>query len=289
MNNRLQKKCFIAAAGFHLLMGVILLVGPAFLSSSKKADERPPIDFIPLKTIDEALSGGGNPNARPPSPQPPAPQPQPRPQPQQQVEPPAPRPQPQTPVQQPEPPKPVPRDPDVVPPKPTKKLPDVSLKRVTRPKETASKQKTAPKQDSPSKANDQLTQVAKAAQAAAKSIRQNVSDSPVEMPELQGPGGGGVPYANFLDALRKRYSDAWYVPDGVTDDEATATASVTIARDGSVLSSRLIQSSGNALADQSVEMTLRRVTFAVPLPEGAKESQRTVTIKFNVKAKRGLG
>jgi hypothetical protein len=36
-------------------------------------------------------------------------------------------------------------------------------------------------------------------------------------------------------------------------------------------------------------MTLRRVTFAVPLPEGAKESQRTVTIKFNVKAKRGLG
>lgn len=285
MNNRLQKKCFIAAAGFHLLMVMILLVGPAFLSPSKKADERPLITFIPAITIDEALSGGGNPNARPPSPQPPAPQPQP----QQQVEPPAPRPQPPAPVQQPEPPKPVPRDPDVVPPKPTKKLPDVTLKRVTRPKETTSKSKTAPKLDSQSKANDQLTQVAKAAQAAAKSIRKNVSDSPVEMPELQGPGGGGVPYANFLDALRKRYSDAWLVPDGVTDDEATATASVTIARDGTVLSSRLTQSSGNALADQSVEMTLRRVTFAVPLPEGAKESQRTVTIKFNVKAKRGLG
>lgn len=285
MNNRLQKKCFIAATGFHLLMLLVLMVGPGFLVSSKKADERPPIDFIPLKTIDEALAGGGNPNARAPAPQPPAPQPQP----QQRVEPPAPRSQPQTPVQQPEPPKPVARDPDVVPPKPTKKLPDVSLKRVTRPKETTSKAKSAPKQDSPSNANDHLTQVARAAQSAARSIRQNVSDSPVEMPELQGPGGGGVPYANFLDAIRKRYSDAWLVPDGITDDEATATASVTIARDGTVLSSRLIQSSGNALADQSVEMTLRRVTFAVPLPEGAKESQRTVTIKFNVKAKRGLG
>ena len=287
MNNRLQKKCFIAAVGFHLLMFVILLVGPAFLSSSKKADERPLIDFIPLKTIDEALSGGGNPNARPPTPapQPPAPQPQP----QQRVEPPAPRPQPQTPVREPEPPKPVQRDPDVVPAKAAKKLPDVSLKRVTRPKETASKQKTAPKQDSQSNANDQLTQFAKAAKSAAKSIRQNVSDSPVEIPELQGLGGGGVPYANFFDALKKRYSDAWLVPEGVTDDEATATASVTIARDGTVLSSRVTQSSGNALADQSVEMTLRRVTFAVPLPEGAKESQRTVTIKFNVKAKRGLG
>jgi TonB family protein len=276
MNKRLQKKCFVAAAGFHLLMLVILLVGPAFLSSGKKTEDRPPIDFIPLKTIDEALSGGGNPNARPPTPQPPASQPQP----------PAPRPQPQTPVRQPEPPKPVQRDPEVVPPKPTRKLPDVSLKRVTRSNETVSKKKTPPKQDT--QPNNQLTQVAKAAQAAAKSIRQNVSDSPVEMPELHGPGGGGVPYANFLDGIRKRYSDAWLVPDGVTDDEATATASVTIARDGTVLSSRLIQSSGNALADQSVEMTLRRVTFAVPLPEGAKESQRTVTIKFNVKAKRGL-
>lgn len=279
MNSRLQKKCFIAAVGFHLLMLVILLVGPAFLSSSKKADERPPIDFIPLKTIDEALSGGGNPNARPPAPQPPAPQPQP----------PTPRPQPETPVRQPDPPKPVQRDPDVVPPKPTKKLPDVNLKRVTRSNETTPKKQPTPKPDTQPKANDQLTQVAKAAQAAAKSIRQNVSDSPVEMPELHGPGGGGVPYANFLDRIRQRYSDAWLVPDGVTDDEATATASVTIARDGTVLSSRLIQSSGNALADQSVEMTLRRVTFAVPLPEGAKESQRTVTIKFNVKAKRGLG
>lgn len=287
MNNRLQKKCFIAAIGFHLLMLVILLIGPAFLSSSKPPDERPPIKFFPLKTIDEAISGGGNPNARPPTPvpQPPAPQPQPQPR----VEPPAPRPQPQALVQQPEPPKPAPRDPDVVPPKPTKVLPNVILKPVTRPKETTSKPKTASKQDSQTKANDQSTQLAKAMQAAAKSIRQKTSDTPVEMPVLQGPGGGGVPYANFLDALRKRYSDAWLVPDGVTDDEATATASVTIARDGTVLSSRLIQSSGNALADQSVEMTLRRVTFAVPLPEGAKESQRTVTIKFNVKAKRGLG
>jgi hypothetical protein len=152
------------------------------------------------------------------------------------------------------------RERDVVPPKPTRKLPDVSLKRVTRSNETVSKTKATPKPNT--RPNNQLTQVAKAAQAAAKSIRQNVSDSPVEMPELHGPGGGGVPYANFLDGIRKRYSDAWLVPDGVTDDEATATASVTIARDGTVLSSRLIQSSGNALADQSVEMTLRRVTFA---------------------------
>ena len=106
---------------------------------------------------------------------------------------------------------------------------------------------------------------------------------------MPGPGGGGPTYANFLQSVKTIYTAAWIVPEGVTDDEATATASVTIARDGTVVSARIIRSSGNSLADQSVEAVLRRVTVAVPLPDDAKENQRTVTIKFNVKAKRGLG
>ena len=105
------------------------------------------------------------------------------------------------------------------------------------------------------------------------------------MPEFKGPGGGGVPYANFLDGVRKDYTDAWIVPEGVTDDQATAIASVTIQRDGTVLEAHILTPSGNALADQSVEAVLRRVKRTVPLPDGAKENQRTVKIKFNVKAK----
>ncbi len=286
MNNRLQRRCFIAAAGFHLLMVAILVVGPAFLSSGKKAEDRPPIDFIPATTVDEILAGGGNPVARPPIPQPPAPQPQS----QQRVEPPAPRPEQPARVPQAELPKPAPRDPAVSPIKPASKLPNVSLKPVSRPKDK-SKQKSQPTSTSSSqaKSDERETQIAKAARNAVRSIREGVSDSAVEMPELQGPGGGGASYANFEDAIKKIYTEAWIVPDGVTDDEATATATVTLARDGTVLSSSLTKSSGNALADQSVEMTLRRVRFAVPLPASAKESQRTITIKFNVKAKRGLG
>jgi len=38
-----------------------------------------------------------------------------------------------------------------------------------------------------------------------------------------------------------------------------------------------------------VKATLDRVRYVRPLPEGAKESQRTVTINFSVKAKQGLG
>jgi len=39
--NRLQKKCIMATAGFHLLLLVILFVGPAFFWSREKPDDSP--------------------------------------------------------------------------------------------------------------------------------------------------------------------------------------------------------------------------------------------------------
>ena len=45
--NRMQQKCFVASAGFHLLLVLILLVGPAFLSSKSKSDNSPILDVIP--------------------------------------------------------------------------------------------------------------------------------------------------------------------------------------------------------------------------------------------------
>ena len=122
-----------------------------------------------------------------------------------------------------------------------------------------------------------------AARDAARGVRSGASKSTeIDMP---GYGGGGVPYANFLQAVKSLYANAWTVPDGVTDDEATATASITILKDGTVREARITRSSGNDRVDQSVETVLNRIRFAVPLPDGAKENQRTVTIKFNVKAK----
>ncbi|MCW5552441.1 MAG: TonB C-terminal domain-containing protein [Verrucomicrobiae bacterium] len=267
--NRLQKKCLVAASGFHLLLVVILVVGPAFLSPKDPVDDLPLLEFIPVITTDEQVSGGGSPKAAPPPAQVQPRHPQPAP--------PRPQPQPPKPEPVPEPPKVTTREPA---PAPKKSPPKISLTPVTRPTDT----KATPKQPPPTREDaqhkEQLT-------ASLNTLRRNLSSS-TEI-ELPGPGGGGIPYANFLQAVKTIYSDAWIVPDGVTDDEATATASVTIARDGTVVEARLIKSSGNALADRSVQATLDRVRVAVPLPAGAKENQRTVTIKFNVKAKRLLG
>ena len=75
--NRLQKKCVIATAGFHLLLLVILFVGPAFFNSTPKADDSKVIDVIPANLIDAAFNSGVK-NATPPPPTPivtPPPQP----------------------------------------------------------------------------------------------------------------------------------------------------------------------------------------------------------------------
>src|SRR2546421_4046319 len=36
--DRLQRKCFIASAGLHLLLGAVLIFGPAFLAPGRRAD-----------------------------------------------------------------------------------------------------------------------------------------------------------------------------------------------------------------------------------------------------------
>ena len=82
--NRLQKKCLIATAGFHLLLILALVFGSAFFTEQDKPDETQTLTVIPANLIDAAFSSGVK-GAQPPPPtpiaQPPEPQPQPKPQP----------------------------------------------------------------------------------------------------------------------------------------------------------------------------------------------------------------
>src|SRR5208282_5568443 len=78
--NRLQKKCAMVTVGFHLLLVVILIVGPGFFAPKPKADDLQILDVIPANLIDAAFNSGVR-NAQPPppvvqpAPQSPAPQP----------------------------------------------------------------------------------------------------------------------------------------------------------------------------------------------------------------------
>jgi TonB family protein len=265
--NRLQKKCAMVTVGFHLLLLVILVVGPGFFAPKPKADDLQVLDVIPANLIDAAFNSGVR-DAQPP---PPAPA----------VAPPAPAPTPPQPV--------------VTPPKPETPAPIKDIvkaltpepKPAEKPKIQISTQlvaRTTPK-NSPTTDNTQQQQrQARAIKSALQALRSNLSSGTT----IDLPGNSSVAYANYAAVVKSVYEQAWVPPADAANDEANSRVTVTIANDGTVISARLIGPSGDAGVDASVQRTLDRVTFIAPFPEGAKEKERTYTINFNLKAKRML-
>jgi len=324
--NRLQQKCVLVSAGLHLLLVGILFIGPGFIKPKSNPENLAPLDFVPWKTVDRMISGGGTPEPKaPPAAQPPQPQTLPAPPPPvvqlpprvveptpKIVEPVSPpvvkhvEPKPDRDVEKvekiskPEPPKITKPDPDSLETKTEEKpkLPQVSTEIVERKSDSRKEAKARAEAKAREQEREEARERARQAEArhllaerfgeAAKRITTGVS-SGTAIRVAPGPGGGGVPYANFRQAVQSVYERAWIVPDGVTDNEATAMVSVTIARDGRVINARIERSSGNREVDRSVQNALDRVKYAAPLPEESKENERTVPINFNVKAKRGLG
>ncbi|HAO80004.1 MAG TPA: hypothetical protein DCQ92_13740 [Verrucomicrobia subdivision 3 bacterium] len=279
--NRLQKKCLIATAGFHLLLLVILLVGPGFFTAKPKMDDTQVLEVIPANLIDAAFSSGVK-AAQPPPPTPIVKPPEPQPQP---------TPEPPKPVVKPEPVKP----PDKLPPddlkpvvKPSTKPPEHIIKPDLKPIVRKTPPKNTDNSEAENAAKEQKRlrdQRLKAFKSALTSIKENSSSATtVEM-----PGASSVSYANYASVVKSIYEREWRTPDDAASDDANTRVSVTIARDGTVLSSRMLTPSGDASVDRSVQRTLDRVTFIAPFPDGSKEKEKTFIINFNLKSKRMLG
>ena len=292
--NRLQKKCLIATAGFHLLLVLVILFGAAFFTSHEKPDETTLLTVIPANLIDAAFNSGVK-AVQPPAPTPPQPvqqppqPPQPKPEP---VKPPDPEPVKPAPtfvervtkIFTPDPPKLVPVDNTEPAPKPKAHVVKVDLKKVTHtaPKVTDTSEADAREAAKEAKA---AARRAKLIAAAARAIEDNASSATtVEM-----PGTGSVSYANYASVVKSVYERAWRTPNDASNDDANTRVSVTIGSDGTVISSRILDPSGDSAVDASVRRTLDNVNFIAPFPDGAKEKEKTFIINFNLKAKRMLG
>jgi TonB family protein len=273
--NRLQKKCVIGIAGVHLLLGVILVVGPAFFYSKPKADDLQVLDVIPANLIDAAFNSGVA-NATPPPPAPVAP----------------PQPPPPAPVVTP----PAPAPEKIVkaePVKPPDKLSPDNLEPVEKTAKTEPRKvqintqlvvRTVPK-NSPATDNSQQQQrQARAIRSALRNLKSNLTPGTT----IDMPGNSSAAYANYAAVVKSVYEQAWILPNDVSDN-ANTKVSVTIANDGTVISARIITPSGDAGLDASVQRTLERVKSIAPFPEGATEKERTYIINFNPQVKRLLG
>lgn len=288
--NRLQKKCVIGTAGIHLLLLLILVVGPAFFNREPKADSTI-LTVIPDITADDVPNMGVQ-NAQPP---PPTPRTPPTPQ---ELAPPPPIPQPQ--VQTP-PPQPAPRivqpdasfldqvkkyfqskptptvTPDLTPAnKPQKSHPDNNIQVNT----TMVKRKSAKTSQHSRPDNSQNT---KAIQNTVTSLEKNLaSGTTVAM-----PGASTTAVANYKDALATIYYNAWTTPNDAANDLADTKVRITVATDGTVISADIVTPSGDAKADASVRQALDSVSSVPPLPDQSKKQQQFI-IDFNLKTKRML-
>ena len=170
--------------------------------------------------------------------------------------------------------------------KPTKPAPkkiEVSLKPVVRNTTKPTEDTTAA--DDAREAKRLAKAKAKAATDAARSIRENASSATT----IEMKGEGSVSYANYASVVKSIYDRAWTPPTDMTGDDVTTKVSVTISSDGRVISSRIIDRSGDSRVDASVQRVLDRVDFVAPFPDGATEKERTFIINFNPQAKRMTG
>ena len=301
--NRVQKKCVIASLALHALLCVILLVGPAFLSTNNKGVDQPTLEVIPSKIVDSLFSGGGNPKANPPAAQsvvePPAPAPQ------TETRPPDPTPKPQIKEQVAEERQSVvektrPSRETIEKPAPQKPEIKVSTTLVKRASEKDKEEKARTEADAKAQAQAKARAKAEAdarrratqqlesrLNSAYESLSKNLSSGTT----IEPLGPGGEAYADYGQVVKTYYDQAWIDPEDVSEDAATVKVKVVIRRDGTVISDSIQQRSGLSALDKSVQNALDRVRLRglPPFPEGPKESQRIYIINFNLKAKRLVG
>jgi TonB family protein len=296
--NRLQKKCIIGTVGIHLLLLIILIVGPAFYNRQTPDDQNQVLDVIPANLVDAAMNSGVQ-NASPPPPtpvtvplppqqqppQPPQPLPPMPPLPQRVVEPPAPA------------PLPIPADSFLTRVEryfTTPATPSVTpdLTPAEKPQKTEK-----PKQDNNIQVNTQLvkrttpaksqqtdnSQNAKQISTTLRSLKKNLSSAT----QVDVPGTSSVSYANYKDALATIYYNAWVTPDNASSDTANTKVKITIAADGTVINAEIVTPSGDTAADDSVRQALNRVSSVPPLPDQSK-TQEEFIINFNLKTKKML-
>jgi TonB family protein len=90
-----------------------------------------------------------------------------------------------------------------------------------------------------------------------------------------------VAYANFGAIVVSVYHQAWTPPDSMANAAAVVSFSVTIARDGTVISAHIVTPSGDASVDNAVQRMLDRVKYIHAFPDDLKESEHSYNIDFN--------
>ncbi|HTV39457.1 MAG TPA: TonB C-terminal domain-containing protein [Candidatus Sulfotelmatobacter sp.] len=282
--NRLQKKCVISTAAIHLLMLTILIFGPAFFNREPKTDNTV-LDVIPSTVLDNALNTGvrdaqapqPTPAVIPPSflrPPPLTPPPTPEPK---VVQPPQPAPTPSPSLLQAfkdyfSRTKPAPTvTPDMKPVEHSEKTHDDNIK--------VDLSHRIKRTDIPKHTTSENTFNTKELDSELNILKKTLSSGT----KIDMPGNGSEASASYDAVLRSIYLQAVVanLPAQVAHNDEHTLVKVTIARDGTVLSSTITSPSGDSAWDNAVQRTLNQVTSVHAFPDSWTEQQRTFSLDFN--------
>lgn len=277
-----QKKYLLVSAGVHGVLLLVLLILPSCFLTPKKPQPRAlKINLQSAASIEAVLRQ----QTLQTTPTPPAPEPVVEPEPVK-VQPPKPKPKP---VPKPEKsrkkPAPAPPEPRIKPERPPQTKPK-------KPEENKIDFTKVDREQTPTqtaeKAQRQRERAAKAAQDRREANRiigellsQNLSD-PSEVVGL----GGDIALENYRQFVRKCYNGAWKwaKQSESSNSRSTVKAKVVVNLDGSIASAQIVQPSGLAELDDSVQDALNRVRkIDKKPPSKASIKDRTFTITFNLK------
>ena len=277
--NRLQKHCVLVSTGLHLLLLVALLFGSGFRS---KQPERPDIKSFHMmsSSVMESLLDDPADAAGKQEPEPVIKTPVAEPPPEEIKEPetpkaePAPRPEPVVkPRPKPEPTKVPAISKRIEKPKPKPAKPVIKVSRIY--KSNTTRRKPSAKNQQPRVPRPSVPQV---------TLNQN----------LNKVGGGsrlkgvttisGSSLGKYGLLVQSAYDRQWRQPNGISSRDLTVKVKVIVAKDGSIQSAKISQSSGISAMDQSIERAIQMVQrIAKAPPKGASLSNRTFILNFNLK------
>jgi protein TonB len=266
--SRLLKKCFFLSVGLHVLLVAVLILGAAFLVT--QPEKLPPVlSMIDPNVLENLLNPPSPPQTKPNINQPSATR-------HNQVTPPRPpvRPIVQPPVVTlPRPPKvqpkPRPNNPKSKTPKP-KKPSDIKVN-IGHPKNHTNKTRPNPPRPVKPAIN------AKDVNSALKGLN-NLSAKI----KVQVSGSNRAAFATYAQHVVAVYRRAWQplIPKNLARARI-AEVSVTISRDGRVITARIIRRTGDAALDKSVQRALDKVrSVGKSFPSGSRDAKRTFILDF---------
>ena len=274
--SRLLKKCIFLSIGLHILLAAVLLICTAFFVA-KPEKIRPTLSMIAPDVLDNLL----NP---------------------QRVT--TPKPTPQPPVRRIVTPTP----PRKVTPTPSRKVTPTPPRKVTLKKQSPelkpTKSKVTPK---PKRKTIKIAQNTQTSKGATVRPKKNIHPKtpPVSAKQLNTiksmrsqlsaainvnvAGVNAAAFTSYANLVVGVYRRAWepLIPSELARSRI-AKVSVTIRRDGRVLSARIVSRTGDAALDRSVQRALDRVSrIGKPFPSGSKDTQRTFTLDFTPRIRGG--